>query len=72
MPKTSPSDARRGLLRSTRGLYRRPSTSAAAKQNYGYPAAALIGALDSMSDFREMLAWFDQEEAAELRANKER
>lgn len=42
----------------------------AAKQNYGYPAAALIGALDSMSDFREMLAWFDQEEAAELRENK--
>lgn len=47
-----------------------PQRLRAAKQNYGYPTAALIGALDSMSDFREMLAWFDQEEAAELRENK--
>lgn len=53
-----------------RGYIEVPQRLRAAKENYGYPAAALIGALDSMSDFREMLAWFDQEEAAELRANK--
>ena len=53
-----------------RGYIEVPQRLRAAKQNYGYPAAALIGALDSMSDFREMLAWFDQEEAAELRENK--
>jgi len=53
-----------------RGYIEVPQRLRAAKQNYGYPAAALIGALDSMSDFREMLAWFDQEEAAELRDNK--
>ncbi|NMG16418.1 AAA family ATPase [Aromatoleum bremense] len=53
-----------------RGYIEVPQRLRAAKVNYGYPAAALFGALDSMSDFREMLAWFDQEEAAELRANK--
>ncbi|WP_287366238.1 AAA family ATPase [Thauera sp.] len=53
-----------------RGYIDVPQRLRPAKQNYAYPAAALIGALDSMSDFREMLAWFDQEEAAELRANK--
>jgi predicted ATP-binding protein involved in virulence len=40
------------------------------KVNYEYPASALVGALDSLSDFEEMLKWFDQEEAAELRSNK--
>jgi predicted ATP-binding protein involved in virulence len=38
--------------------------------NFGHPTAALVGALDSLTDFREMLVWFDAEEAAELRANK--
>jgi predicted ATP-binding protein involved in virulence len=40
------------------------------RANFGYPTAALVGALDSLTDFREMLVWFDAEEAAELRANK--
>lgn len=53
-----------------RGYIDVPQRLRPARENYGYPTAALIGALDSMSDFREMLAWFDQEEAAELRANK--
>ena len=30
----------------------------------------MIGALDSRNDFKEFLKWFDREEAAELRANK--
>jgi predicted ATP-binding protein involved in virulence len=53
-----------------RGYIEVPQRLHGAKENYGYPAAALIGALDSQSNFREMLAWFDQEEAAELRSNK--
>lgn len=53
-----------------RGHIEVPQRLRPARENYGYPTAALIGALDSRSDFREMLAWFDQEEAAELRANK--
>lgn len=39
------------------------------KQNYSHPTSALLGALDSLSDFGEMLKWFDTEEASELRAN---
>ena len=39
------------------------------KQNYTHPTSALLGALDSLSDFGEMLKWFDIEEASELRAN---
>jgi hypothetical protein len=35
-----------------------------------FQTSALIGALDSLSDFKELLKWFDREEAAELRANK--
>ncbi len=53
-----------------RGYIEVPQRLRAAKENYAYPASALIGALDSMSNFREMLAWFDREEAAELRGNK--
>lgn len=67
LPRLTPVVAYYGARR---GYIDVPQRLRAAKQNYGYPAAALIGALDSMSDFREMLAWFDQEEAAELRANK--
>lgn len=40
------------------------------KVDYSHPTAALEGALDSLSDFKEMLKWFDQEEATELRVNK--
>ena len=53
-----------------RGHIEVPKRLRGAKENYDYPASALIGALDSMSDFREMLAWFDLEESSELRANK--
>ena len=38
--------------------------------DYTQPTSALVGALDSLTDFKEMLRWFDVEEAAELRANK--
>ena len=38
--------------------------------NYAYPASALVGALKSLCDFKEMLKWFDTEEASELRENK--
>jgi predicted ATP-binding protein involved in virulence len=53
-----------------RGYIDVPERLRGAKENYDHPATALIGALNSLSDFREMLAWFDQEEASELRANK--
>jgi predicted ATP-binding protein involved in virulence len=53
-----------------RGYIEVPERLRPTKENYDHPASALIGALDSMSDFREMLAWFDQEETAELRVNK--
>ncbi|MBK7464146.1 MAG: AAA family ATPase [Betaproteobacteria bacterium] len=53
-----------------RGYIEVPERLRESKENYAYPAAALIGALDSMSNFKEMLKWFDLEEAAELRANR--
>ncbi|MBB3118692.1 AAA family ATPase [Pseudoduganella violacea] len=53
-----------------RGYIKVPERLRGAKQAYDHPASALIGALDARSDFREMLDWFDVEEAAELRANK--
>ncbi len=39
------------------------------KENYSHPTSALIGSVDSLSDFAEMLKWFDIEESSELRAN---
>ena len=53
-----------------RGHIEIPERLRATKENYGQPTAALVGALNSMSDFKEMLKWFDDAEAAELRANK--
>ena len=53
-----------------RGLLAIPKRLRGAKVDYTQPAAALVGALDSFSDFTEMLNWFDVEETAELRANK--
>jgi predicted ATP-binding protein involved in virulence len=53
-----------------RGHIEIPERLRATKENYGHPTAALVGSLDSMSDFKEMLKWFDAAEAAELRANK--
>lgn len=66
-PKFTPVIAYYGARR---GYIEVPERLRNAKENYDYPASALFGALDSLSDFREMLAWFDQEEASELRANK--
>jgi predicted ATP-binding protein involved in virulence len=40
--------------------------------DYNQPTSALLGALESLNDFKEMLNWFDIEEANELRANKGR
>lgn len=51
-----------------RGYIEAPGRLRPTKENYNYPTAALIGALDSLSDFKEMLKWFDFEEAAVLRA----
>lgn len=53
-----------------RGYIEVPERLRESKENYAYPTSALIGALDSLSDFKELLKWFDREEAAELRANK--
>jgi len=39
------------------------------KVDYSQPTSALVDALESLSDFKEMLKWFDREEVAELRAN---
>jgi len=43
-------------------------SSKSPKADYTQPTSALLGALDSLSGFKEMLEWFDMEEAAELRA----
>lgn len=53
-----------------RGTIEIPQRLRSKNSNYGYPASALLGALNSGSDFREMLQWFDTEESAELRANR--
>lgn len=55
----------------SRGHIEVPERLRSAKQNYDHPAAALFGALDSLSDFREMLAWFDSEESSVLRAKRD-
>ena len=41
-----------------------------AKEHYDHPTSALVDSLNPRSDFREMLAWFEQEESSELRRNK--
>lgn len=38
--------------------------------NYSYPATALHQSLNAATDMRELLVWFDSEEAAELRQNR--
>lgn len=55
----------------SRGYIEVPERLRRSKVNYSYPAAALVDALDSYSNFREMLAWFDLEEAAELREQRD-
>jgi len=54
-----------------RGWIEIPERIRDSKVNYDFPTSALLGALKSLSDFKEMLKWFDLEESAELRASKE-
>ena len=54
----------------SRGHIEVPERLRSAKLNYEYPAAALVDCFNPLSDFREMLAWFDLEESSELRENK--
>jgi len=53
-----------------RGWIDFPKRLRESKVDYTQPTSALLGALDSLSDFKEMLKWFDMEEAAELRARQ--
>ncbi len=53
-----------------RGQLEIPGRLHSSQVNYSYPTSALIGALDAGVDFKEILKWFDQAEAEELRANK--
>jgi len=55
-----------------RGRIEIPERLRSSKENYGHPTSALVDALNSLSDFKEMLKWFNIEEANELRANKGR
>jgi len=54
----------------SRGHIEVPERLRSAKNTYEHPTAALVDCFNPRSDFREMLAWFDQEESSELRANK--
>lgn len=54
----------------SRGRIEVPERLRSAKHNYEHPAAALVDCFNPNSDFREMLAWYDQEESSELRENK--
>lgn len=53
-----------------RGSIEIPQRLRSAKENYEHPTAALVDSLDPRSNIREMLTWFEQEEASELRKNK--
>jgi predicted ATP-binding protein involved in virulence len=39
--------------------------------DYGYPTSALYGCLDALTDFKEMMKWFDTEEAGEIRRQRD-
>jgi len=54
----------------SRGHIEVPERLRGAKNNYDHPTAALVDCFNPSSDFREMLEWFDLEEASELRENK--
>jgi predicted ATP-binding protein involved in virulence len=54
-----------------RGSIEHPERLHASSINYEYPAAALVGALKSTTDFKEMLKWFNEAEATELRTNRD-
>jgi predicted ATP-binding protein involved in virulence len=47
-----------------------PERLRGSKVDYTQPTAALYGALDDLTDFRELVNWLYQEDAAEARANK--
>jgi predicted ATP-binding protein involved in virulence len=47
-----------------------PKRLSGSKVDYSQPTAALYGALDDLTDFKELVNWFYQEDAAEARANK--
>ncbi|MEH0167369.1 AAA family ATPase [Roseateles microcysteis] len=53
-----------------RGYIEIPERLRSTQESYTHPTSALVGALEPLSDFKEMLKWFDAEEANELRANK--
>ena len=55
-----------------RGRIEIPARLRSSTENYSHPTAALVDALNSLSNFKEMLKWFDAAEAAELRDNKGR
>lgn len=54
----------------SRGHIEVPTRLGSAKNNYDYPTSALVDCFNPRSNFREMLAWFDQEQADELSENK--
>ncbi len=53
-----------------RGRIEEPQRLRENKNNYDHPTSALNDSLNPLTDFREMLAWFDGEEASEFRRNK--
>jgi len=53
-----------------RGRLPIPKRLRGTKFDYFQPTSALVGTLEPLNDFKEMLNWFDLEETAELRANK--
>lgn len=69
MPGLLPVFAYYGAQRSSLDIPERLRDS---KVNYAYPTAALVDSLKSATDFRELLKWFDNQEAAELREMRSR
>ena len=53
-----------------RGRIEEPQRLRENKNNYDHPTSALSDALNPLTNFRQMLAWFDGEEASEFRKNK--
>jgi len=53
-----------------RGWIEIPERLRGTKVDYSHPTSALVDSLKSLSDFKEMLNWFDNAETSELRANK--
>jgi predicted ATP-binding protein involved in virulence len=54
-----------------RGWILIPDRLRESKEDYTHPTSALVGSLDALTDFKEMLKWFDAAESSELRRNKE-